>query len=381
MKWNHRDYHFNFMQREYFNFFHIFFFTVHPISIEQLSSIVVRKSELKTKRNLENRKRKESHFESSWKNRHEWSFKKQLFFKEELNRKNSINTVTYRCNNMLLFILEILWNTMINLKGYIFAIVIVLMQTLFAFLFGFHSEYKYSPITSLTSLNEPDRGNLEFYYPFFMDIHVMMFVGFGFLMTFLRRYSFSSVGFNFLLCAICLEWGLIIQGYLFDWDTGKQRFFIDMYSLIGSDFTSASILISMGAVLGKGNLLQLVLMAFFEVPIQIVNKYISTKIFCASDAGESMYVHMFGMFLLNQVYRTNRIQLCINQRSSFYFRCSFRSCCEFCFVSTKRLKFKIRIFPLYVWHNSHDRHSFPILFLAIIQLCQYYESLSYSSCR
>jgi len=41
----------------------------------------------------------------------------------------------------------------------------------------------------------------------------MIFVGFGFLMTFLKRYSFGAVGFNFLIAAFGLQWALLMQGW------------------------------------------------------------------------------------------------------------------------------------------------------------------------
>ena len=46
---------------------------------------------------------------------------------------------------------------------------------------------------------------VAYYYPMFQDVHVMIFIGFGFLMTFLHKFTFSSVGFNFLLAAIALQ--------------------------------------------------------------------------------------------------------------------------------------------------------------------------------
>lgn len=48
----------------------------------------------------------------------------------------------------------------------------------------------------------------------FQDVHVMIFVGFGFLMTFLQRYGYSGVGFNFLLAAFGIQWALLLQGWL-----------------------------------------------------------------------------------------------------------------------------------------------------------------------
>ncbi|UJR20610.1 hypothetical protein I4U23_023735 [Adineta vaga] len=185
---------------------------------------------------------------------------------------------------------------MVKYRSYIFSLLLFLLQILFTFLLGFHSKYQYYPVSNVTNYEELPRGLVEFYYPMFTDIHVMMFVGFGFLMTFLRRYSYSAVGFNFILCAFTLEWALIVRGYLFDWDASNEKFIIDIQSLATADFVSAIILISMGAILGKVNALQLILMAFIEVPIQVVNEWIGLHFFCAIDAGESMYVHTFGAY-------------------------------------------------------------------------------------
>ncbi len=52
----------------------------------------------------------------------------------------------------------------------------------------------------------------------FQDVHVMIFVGFGFLMTFLKRYSFGGVGFNFLIAAFGLQWALLMQGWFHSLD-------------------------------------------------------------------------------------------------------------------------------------------------------------------
>ncbi len=50
--------------------------------------------------------------------------------------------------------------------------------------------------------------------PVFQDIHIMMFIGFGFLMTFLKRYSFGSLGYNFLIAAFVIQWATLIGGFL-----------------------------------------------------------------------------------------------------------------------------------------------------------------------
>lgn len=51
----------------------------------------------------------------------------------------------------------------------------------------------------------------------------MIFVGFGFLMTFLKRYSFGGVGFSFLLAAFGLQWALLMQGWFAHFVDGKIK--------------------------------------------------------------------------------------------------------------------------------------------------------------
>jgi ammonium transporter Rh len=190
---------------------------------------------------------------------------------------------------------------MANYRQYLLPAVLVLAQIVFSLLFGFHARYTYAPVSAAANLSlsqvsdvTPPRGIVEYYYAMFTDVHVMMFVGFGFLMTFLHRYSFSAVAFNFVLCAFILEWALLVRGYIVDWQKEDGNFILDVKSLITADFVSASVLISMGAVLGKVNGIQLILMGLFEVPVQVVNEWIGTELFCANDAGESMFVHAFG---------------------------------------------------------------------------------------
>lgn len=49
----------------------------------------------------------------------------------------------------------------------------------------------------------------------------MIFIGFGFLMTFLKRYGFGSVAFNFLIAAFAIQWSTLIQGFFHSFHNGK----------------------------------------------------------------------------------------------------------------------------------------------------------------
>jgi len=42
----------------------------------------------------------------------------------------------------------------------------------------------------------------------------MIYVGFGFLMTFLKKYGYGAVGYNFFTAALMTQWGTIVTGCL-----------------------------------------------------------------------------------------------------------------------------------------------------------------------
>ena len=175
---------------------------------------------------------------------------------------------------------------------YQFVIFLLVLQCVFIVLFGIHAEY---------GLQETET---EFYYSFFQDVHVMMFVGFGFLMTFLHRYSFSAVCFNFLLAAFALEWAILLRGYVFHWHSHSRTFPVDITSLLHADFVCASVLISFGAIIGKVNPIQLIILALIEIVIQVWNQYIGTQMFCVYDAGEFVFAFRCKKKRLENVFRS-----------------------------------------------------------------------------
>ena len=42
----------------------------------------------------------------------------------------------------------------------------------------------------------------------------MIFIGFGFLMTFLKKYGLSAVSLNFMIAAMCIQWHILVSGWL-----------------------------------------------------------------------------------------------------------------------------------------------------------------------
>ncbi|KFP97790.1 Ammonium transporter Rh type A, partial [Leptosomus discolor] len=127
----------------------------------------------------------------------------------------------------------------------------------------------------------------------FQDVHVMIFVGFGFLMTFLKKYGFSSVGINMLIAAFGLQWGTLMQGF---WHLKQGKIHVNIKSMINADFSTAAALISFGAVLGKTSPVQMLILTILEVTIFACNEHLVTEILQATDVGASMTIHAFGAY-------------------------------------------------------------------------------------
>ncbi|GAA6103609.1 ammonium transporter Rh type B [Tachysurus ichikawai] len=176
-------------------------------------------------------------------------------------------------------------------------VVCIVLEVVLIILFGVLVEYNDdTDAKKWNKNNKTDDMKNEFYYryPSFQDVHVMIFIGFGFLMTFLQRYGFSSVGFNFLIAAFSLQWATLMQGFFHGMHHGKIH--VGVESMINADFCTGSVLISFGAVLGKTSPVQMLIMAIFEVTLFAVNEFILLTILGAKDAGGSMTIHTFGAY-------------------------------------------------------------------------------------
>jgi len=150
-------------------------------------------------------------------------------------------------------------------------------------------------------------------YPMFQDVHVMIFIGFGFLMTFLKKYGLSAVSLNMLCAVVCLQWSTLVIGFFHLHERETQAevrngshilqeretrnvIELSLSSLLTADFASAAVLISFGVVLGKTSPLQLILMALIEIVLFVANEVLGRAVFGAIDAGDTIFVHLFGAY-------------------------------------------------------------------------------------
>ena len=126
----------------------------------------------------------------------------------------------------------------------------------------------------------------------------MIFIGFGFLMAFLKTHSWTSVGFNFIIATYTLQWTIIVVGvwHMILVEGEIHKIALDIPALIIGDFGAGAVLITFGALLGKCSLFQLWMIATLEIVFYGLNETIGAGMFGAVDMGGSMYVHTFGAY-------------------------------------------------------------------------------------
>ena len=160
---------------------------------------------------------------------------------------------------------------------------------------GYHLFTDYS--SEASGIIEGVSNDINQYYPFFQDVHVMIFIGFGYLMTFLKEYSFTSIGYTFLIGAFIIQYSILINGLIHNlMNNHHGKILLNIKSLITGDFAAGSVLISFGALLGKVSLNQLFLISILEVIFYSLNESIGVIHYQAVDMGGSMYVHTFGAY-------------------------------------------------------------------------------------
>ncbi|XP_025968614.2 ammonium transporter Rh type B isoform X1 [Dromaius novaehollandiae] len=150
-----------------------------------------------------------------------------------------------------------------------------------------------SPQINCSSERSPS-SHSRFRHPRFRDVHLQTLVGFGFLLAFLSRYGAGSVAINLLVAAFAIQWAILIQGFFYSFLNGK--IYMGGQSMVSADFCAGATLVSVGAVLGRVNPLQMLLMTLLEVILFTVNEYLLLSLMGVSDSGGSLTVHTFGAY-------------------------------------------------------------------------------------
>jgi hypothetical protein len=167
--------------------------------------------------------------------------------------------------------------------------------------------------------------NVGKYMPFFVDVSTMIFIGFGYLMTFLRKFGYAAVIFTLFVSVFAVQWGMLAIGFgetvhAGSWDS---RILLTSQSLIDGLFCAGSVMIAFGALIGKVCCIRVSLflpfhmdrsergvvcscvqvsfqsmtvLAFFQVIFYAINYTVVAKYLHVADIGGSLSIHLFGAY-------------------------------------------------------------------------------------
>eukprot|EP00931_Biecheleriopsis_adriatica_P105132 TRINITY_DN79709_c0_g1_i1.p1 TRINITY_DN79709_c0_g1~~TRINITY_DN79709_c0_g1_i1.p1 ORF type:complete len:611 (-),score=127.61 TRINITY_DN79709_c0_g1_i1:16-1638(-) len=130
-------------------------------------------------------------------------------------------------------------------------------------------------------------------YNFYVGVALMMFVGFGYLMTFLKSYGLGAVGLTMFLTCLGVQWAMIVENVM----VGGISMQLDFMDLLNGNFAIAAVLISYGGIIGKASPMQLLVLTVVELVCYCANKvFFLTNLLNLADCGGTIIIHVFGAY-------------------------------------------------------------------------------------
>jgi len=152
---------------------------------------------------------------------------------------------------------------------------------------------------SSVQINEKDQegGTTLQFYSLISNINTMVFVGFGFMATFLKRYGFSSVSLNLLIASLSFQWGLFVVNQISTvFGENIDVLNITTFKLADGSVAAITVIVSMGCVIGRVSPSQLLVMSFIEVLLYAINNYVNITYLKIVDIGGSILVFTFASY-------------------------------------------------------------------------------------
>ncbi len=139
----------------------------------------------------------------------------------------------------------------------------------------------------------------EFMYEKSIHILVMLLMGFGFLMVFIRKYGYTSITATYLAVALSLPLYMLVRPYL--WGSVANISIANISMLLFAEFAAASLLIAIGGPLGRINTSQYLLIGLLFTPLYAINEWFLFSgavipIGAFLDTAGSVMIHAFGAY-------------------------------------------------------------------------------------
>jgi ammonium transporter Rh len=139
----------------------------------------------------------------------------------------------------------------------------------------------------------------QFMYEKAIHILVMLLMGFGFLMVFVKKYGYTSITATYLVVALSLPLYMLLRPYL--WGASADISIANISMLLFAEFAAASLLIAIGGPLGRINTHQYLLIGLLFTPIYAINEWVLFSgavipIGAFLDTAGSVMIHAFGAY-------------------------------------------------------------------------------------
>ena len=124
----------------------------------------------------------------------------------------------------------------------------------------------------------------------------MIYVGFGFLLTFMHRLKLSCLTMCFWVAAISVQYYFLWNAL---WEGAFEiygDFLITPEKLILGEVSAGAMLIALCAIIGKTNNFQFLIIAIWGEFLYTLNEYIVIAEIGCRDVGGAMIIHAFGAF-------------------------------------------------------------------------------------
>ena len=181
-----------------------------------------------------------------------------------------------------------------------------------------------------------DYKDFGYYFHYLKDVHLMIFIGFGLLYCSLKDHMISSTALVLFVCIISFEFSLFFNYFWNNtfkkkhhntrYPSGFSKIKLDMEEITQIDFFSTTVLISLGALIGKLTLGQYLVVICCETLFASFNYFLCYFAIGGIDTGGSLYIFAFGAifgFMVSFVLAyDNRFQDIMkrsqNNKSSYY---------------------------------------------------------------
>jgi ammonium transporter Rh len=124
----------------------------------------------------------------------------------------------------------------------------------------------------------------------------MLFIGFGMLYTLLKDHQWSSVALTVFMGAISIEFSLLCYflWYKLFIENKWEKVVLNFDRLTNIDYFSTTVIITLGAVIGKLSISQYFVICIFEILFASLNFFLCYEKINFLDNGGSLFIHTFG---------------------------------------------------------------------------------------